>query len=358
VSRHCDRGHEGDRLLAGVRVTLIVGLLVLAGCAPRSPLRAHPILIQPPPDAVLGAPPHAAEIAFTAPLAGNRSSLVVMDADGNVVSERSQVDPADPRRLVAPLRSALRSGAYELIWRSVEASTSAELEGQEHFRIEPSAPERPAIAFSSAEVDAGDKLSISGSGFSPSTRVVLTIGDDADQLAVTSSREDGSFVVAALPVPPDLPLGEQAITARDNNGATAARLLRVHWGGWPPLRLTVAARPGPSAGQVTVDVGARNRSDYTLRDVRLVLRLAPGTSVAATSQGGREEAGSVVWDVSGTLERGPLDAHWAILSVSGAGERPTFSAWAQYGHLPERSAIWGDLPGFYSSAASPEARVP
>jgi methionine-rich copper-binding protein CopC len=333
-------------------------VLVLAGCAQRWPVRAHPILIQPPPDAVLGAPPSAAEIAFTMPLAGSRSSLVVIDADGTVVSERSQLDPSDPRRLVAPLRGSLPSGAYELIWRSVEAATNAELEGQEHFRIEPSAPERPAIAFSSPDVDAGDKLSISGSGFSPDTRVVLSIGDDADQLAITSSREDGSFVVAALPVPPDLPLGEQPVTARDNNGATAATLLRVHWGGWPPLRLSVAPRVGPGPDQVTVDVAARNRSDYTLRDARLLLRLPPRASMAAASPGGREENGSVVWDLPGTLERGPLDPHWAIVNVDRSAGKSTFSAWAQYGHLPERNAIWGELPGFFSSAASAEVAAP
>ena len=349
-----DRGS----VLGVVRFSVLAGLLVVAGCAPRWPVRAHPILIQPPPDAVLGAPPSAAEIAFTMPLSGNRSSLVVIDADGTVVSERSQVDPADPRRLVAPLRGTLPSGAYELIWRSVEASTSAELEGQEHFRIEPSAPERPAIAFSSPDVDTSDRLSISGSGFSPNTRVVLTIGDDADQLAVTSSRDDGSFVVAALPVPPDLPLGEQPVTARDNNGATAASLLRVHWGGWPPLRLSVAPRQGPAPGQVTVDVAGRNRSDYTLRDARLLLRLPPRSSLVAASPGAREDTGSVVWDLPGTLERGPLDAHWAIVNVDRSAGKPAFSAWAQYGHLPERNAIWGDLPGFYSSAASAEVSAP
>jgi methionine-rich copper-binding protein CopC len=349
---------ERGSVLGVVRFTLLAGLLVLAGCAPRWPLRAHPILIQPPPDAVLGAAPSAAAINFTAALAGGRSSLVVIDADGTVVSERSQVDPADPRRLVAPLRSSLPSGAYELIWRSVEASTSAELEGQEHFRIEPSAPERPAIAFSSPDVDAGDKLTISGSGFSPNTQVVLSVGDDADQLAVTSSREDGSFVVAALPVPPDLPLGQQPVTARDNNGATAASLLRVHWGGWPPLRLGVAPRPGPAADQVTVDVAARNRSDYTLRDVRLVLHLPPRASLVSASPGGREDNGGVVWDVPGTLERGPLDAHWAIVSLDRSAGQPAFSAWAQYGHLPERNAIWGELPGFYSSSASAEVSAP
>ena len=123
-----DRG----QVLVVVRFTLLAGLLVLAGCAPRTPVRSHPILIQPPPDAVLGAPPSAAEIAFTAPLAGSRSSLVVIDADGTVVSERSQVDPSDPRRLVAPLPRLLPSGAYEPIWRSVEASTSGELVPSPH----------------------------------------------------------------------------------------------------------------------------------------------------------------------------------------------------------------------------------
>jgi methionine-rich copper-binding protein CopC len=342
---------QGFRLVLGL-------LLALAGCAPRALLHAHPILIQPPPNAVLGAPPSTAEIAFTAPVAGDRSSLVVIDSDGSVVSERSRVDVTDPRRLVAALPGSLPSGAYELIWRSVEASTNAELDGQEKFRIEPSAPQRPAIAFSMPEVDAGDKLSITGTGFSPNTRVVLTIGDDADQLAVTSSREDGSFVVAALPVPADLPLGEQPVTARDNNGATAATLLRVHWGGWPPMRLSVNARAGPRPDQVTVDLGGRNRSDYTLRDVRLVLRLPPGASLTSASPGGREDSASVVWDVPGSLERGPLDPRWAILSVDRSDGAPTFGAWAQYGHLPERSPIWGDLPGFYSSSASAEVTAP
>ena len=335
-----------------------MGLLALAACSPHAPIRAHPILIQPPPNSVLGAPPSAAEIAFTAPVAADRSSLVVIDSEGTVVSERSQVDVADPRRLVAPLRGRLPSGAYELLWRSVEASSSAELEGQERFRIEPNAPQRPALAFSSTDVDAGDKLSIGGSGFTPSTRVVVTIGDEADQLAVTSSREDGSFVVAAVPVPADLPLGEQLVTARDNNGATAASLLRVHWGGWPPLRLSIRARSGPQPDQVTLDLGARNRSDYVLRDARLVLRLPPGSSLVSVSPGGRDANGSLVWDVPGVIERGPLDPRWAIVSVDRSLGPPTFSAWAQYGHLPERSSIWGDLPGFFSNSASPEVTAP
>ena len=352
------RPHACDKLLVGVLFSVLAGLLGLAGCGPRALTRAHPILIQPPPDAVLGAPPSAAEIAFSAPVAGDRSSLAVIAPDGTVVSDRSQVDVSDPRRLVAPLRASLASGAYELIWRSVEASTSAELEGQERFHIEPSAPPRPTISFSSSDLDAGQSLSIVGSGFTPSTRVLVTIGDDADPLAVTSSLEDGSFVVASIPLPPDLPLGEQPVSARDNNGAAAASLLRVHWGGWPPLRLTLATRTGPQPGQLTVELNVRNRSDYTLRDVRLLLRLPPGASLVSASQGGHEDNGNVVWEVPGTLERGPLEARSATLSVPRSGTPPTVGAWAQYGHLPERNALWGDLPGFYSSAASAEVRVP
>jgi len=345
-------------LVAGVRWAVVASIVGLAGCVARPPVHAHPILIQPPPDAVLGAPPDTVQIAFTVPVAGDRSSLAVVASDGTVVSEPSAVDATDPRRLVASLRGSLPNGDYELIWRSVEASTSAELDGQERFRIEPTAALRPAITFSSPEVDANQQFLVYGSGFTPSTRVSVTIGDDADQLAVTSSREDGSFVLASMPVPADLPLGEQLVSARDNNGGAASSLLRVHWGGWPPLRLSLATAPGPQPDQLVVTLNARNRSDYVLRDTRLVMPLPEGASLISASPGGREDSGGVVWDVPGTIERGPLDARSVTVAMDRSTGRLHFSAWAQYGHLPERNPIWGDLPGFYSNAASAEVTAP
>ena len=330
----------------------VAALAAVVGCAPRALIRAHPIQIEPPPGAVLGATPNRAEIAFTAPVLGDRSSLVVVAADGSVVSEPSRVEAADPRRLVAPLRD-LPGGAYELIWRSVEASTRAELDGQEHFWIEPNAPSRPSIELSSAELDANQPLSIVGTGFSPSTRVVVTIGDDGQDLAVTSSRDDGGFVVASVPVPPDLPLGQQLVLARDNNGAAASALLRVHWGGWPPLRLSLVSRAGPRPGLVTVAIGGRNRSDYVLRDVRIILPLPAGSSLVSATSGGREDNGAVVWDTVSSLERGPLEPRSATLRID-AATPPRLRAWAQYGHLPSSSPLWGNLPGFFSNAVSSE----
>jgi hypothetical protein len=46
------------------------------------------------------------------------------------------------------------------------------------------------------------------------------------------------------------------------------------------------------------------------------------------------------------------------VNVDRSAGAPAFSAWAQYGHLPERNTIWGELPGFYSSAASAEVTAP
>src|SRR5919198_1957552 len=325
-------------------------LVLLAACAPTAPMRAHPILIEPVPDAVLGAQPSTAEIAFSARLDPDRSRLLVTDAEGTVVSEPSRVDTSDPRRLVAPLRG-LAPGVYQLVWSSVQAGSTASLEGQARFRIEPGAPARPTIRLSSPQLDSGQPLSVEGQGFAPSTRVVVSIGDDADELAVTTSRADGSFVIAAVPVPDDLPLGEQPVLARDNQGAAAASLLRVHWGGWPPLRLTLTRMPGPVPGEVTVQVGGRNRSDYVLRDVRLILLLPAEARLVSANPPGREDNETVVWDPISNLERGPPEPRLAILRTDPRAAAEV-RVWAEYGHMPEQNPIWGPLPGFFSNAVS------
>ena len=89
----------------------------------------------------------------------------------------------------------------------------------------------------------------------------------------------------------------------DAADAVGFAALQVRWGGWPPLIGYTVGQSGPASGEVTFTVSVRNRSDYVLEHVRVVLVDPRGATFVDADAGARHEAGQLVWDV-GVLDRG------------------------------------------------------
>jgi hypothetical protein len=174
----------------------------------------------------------------------------------------------------------------------------------------------PRLEASRSSAEASDKLEIVGTGFSRQDPVRLTIGDDNQFLSTTQTDALGRFV-AETRVPPDVPFGVQPIAAVDARGSSATSAVLVRWGGWPPLVAFTVGRPGPRPGEVTFSVSLRNRSDYVLERVRVVLVDPEGASFVTGDPAPEREGQTVVWELA-TIDRGVVGPFQATYSVRDA----------------------------------------
>jgi methionine-rich copper-binding protein CopC len=291
------------------RVFGLVCVAVLAGfgaaaCAPV--LAAPPRLIAawPLDEARLSIAPHTLDLTFNRPL---RPESTWAEAwryeDGTQLQTDTVVEPSNPRRLAVHLQQPA-AGQYRLHWHAVAARTGAAADGEQDFSMQDESPGAPRIGVSQAVATSGDKLEVKGNGFSRKSSVTLTIGDDAQALNTVETDAHGSFGIDVR-VPPGVPFGVQPISAIDSSGGVAASALQVRWGGWPPLDAFTVGQAGPGQGEVTFSMSVRNRSDYLLERVRVVLD-DPNhdltTFVAAEPTPQRLEH-TVVWEIP-VLDRG------------------------------------------------------
>jgi methionine-rich copper-binding protein CopC len=289
-----------------VQLLVAAGLvgLVAAGCAPV--LAAPPRLVAAWPKAGATLPVEQAtlELTFNHALRPESTwAAVWREQDGLPMSVDTAVEPANPKRLSIVVKEP-RAGEYRLAWHAVAARTAASVDGEHTFSMRDESAAPPHVQVSRRTAEAGDKLQVAGTGFGELCPVRLTIGDDEQALTAVETDANGSFVAEAR-VPHGVAFGQQPVSATDMCGAAATTAVLVRWGGWPPLVAFDVGHPGPGPGEVTFSVSLRNRSDYLLERVRLVLPDPAGASFVAADPGLKRQDQSVIWEIP-TLDRGVL----------------------------------------------------
>src|SRR5205085_4877822 len=104
-------------------------------------------------------------------------------------------------------------------------------------------------------------------------------------------------------VPASVPFGVQPLAAVDSQGRRAAAGVEVRWGGWPPAVATVLGQSGPAEGEVTFTLNIRNRSDYILEHVRVVLKDPGGAVLVRADPAPQQRDATLEWEVP-VLDRG------------------------------------------------------
>jgi methionine-rich copper-binding protein CopC len=300
-------------------VAALAGLAAV-GCAPS--LAAPPRLIAawPPDDASLPIAAQTLDLTFNRPLLPESTwAEVWRDEDGSQMPTDTVLEPANPRRLAVRLQKPA-AGHYRLHWHAVAARTAAAADGDQEFLLQDESAGAPHIAMSQPTANSGDRLEVKGNGFGKQSTVTLTIGDDTQALNTVQTDAHGSFGVDVR-VPPGVPFGVQPVSATDGNGGLATTALQVRWGGWPPLVAFTVGQPGPGPGEVTFSLSLRNRSDFLLERVRVVLD-DPGSDstsfvAAEPGQNAMRQERTVVWEIP-MLDRGVVGPFRATYRVDGA----------------------------------------
>ena len=338
---------NSPRRLRTSLVAALGSLLVsmVSGCAASFPARPQLVASSPAPDATIGLPPTRLELHFSEPVLPS-SSVDVRDPQGAVVS--TAADSVDPQAVVATLPPRLGDGVYSVDWHAVAASGHQALDGGYAYTVASGAPTHPRLTVSRGLADVGDPVLISGTDFTPNAAIAVTIADDDQPLTTVNADAEGNFSVP-VQMPNDVPYGDQPIEAKDSAGARAVADLEVRWGGWPPLRVFTNGEPGPAPGQVTFTVSGRNRSDYTLENLRVLLDIPSGAQVVSASPGARQANGQLIWSLP-PVDRATIQPSLATFAVSGPTQT---QARLEFAHRRPRGCI-GDpcLPAFVDSTVS------
>ncbi len=182
----------------------------------------------------------------------------------------------------------------------------------------------------------------------------FSIGDDAQTLASVRTDGRGTFNLEAR-VPDSVPFGTQPVVGVDGQGRKATASVQVRWGGWPPAVASVVAQPGPSAGELTFTLNVRNRSDYMLEHLRLVVQDPEGGTFVAAAPGPQRQAGTLVWEIA-VMDRGVVGPFRATYQASNA---VVGHAWLEFRHRHGSGCTRDDcLPAFISESTSNSALVP
>jgi methionine-rich copper-binding protein CopC len=289
------------RASTGLVVAAVAGLAA-AACAPALAVPPQLIAAWPLDRAQLSIAPHALDLTFNRPLQPESTWAEVWRDDGGpAMPAETLVEPTNPRRLTVRLQQPA-AGQYRLHWHAVAARTAAAADGEQEFSLQDESRGAPRIDVSQPTADSGDRLEVKGNGFGKLSAVLLTIGDDAQALNSVETDAHGSFGVDVR-IPPGVAFGVQPVSATDNGGGVATTALQVRWGGWPPLVAFTDGQPGPEPGEVTFSVSVRNRSDFLLERVRLVLDDPVETSFVAAEPSPQRQERTVVWEIP-VLDRG------------------------------------------------------
>jgi methionine-rich copper-binding protein CopC len=332
----------------------LAGLLATA-CAPILAAPPHLIAAWPVDEARLSIAPHTLDLTFNRML---RPESTWAEAwrydDGTQLPTDAVVEPSDPRRLTVRLPQPA-AGQYRLHWHAVAARTGAAADGEQDFSMHDESPGSPRIAVSQAIADSGDRLEVKGNGFSKQSSVTLTIGDDAQALNTVETDAHGSFGVDVR-VPPEVPFGVQPVAAVDSSGGVAATALQVRWGGWPPLDAFTIGQPGPGQGELTFTMSVRNRSDYLLERVRVVLDDPDPnvTSFVAAEPSPQRQEKAIVWEIP-VLDRGVVGPFRATYRATAA---VASHARIEFRHRRPRGCSGDDCsPAFVSETTSDSTLV-
>jgi copper resistance protein C len=339
--------------LALALATLVVGLAI--GCAPSLAVPPRLVASWPAAGASLPIAPHTIELTFNRALRVDGTWAVAwLDEDGTPIDTQTEIDPNSARRLMVQLRSPM-AGAYRLHWHVAAARSGAADDGELEFKLAENAPAVPRLGVSTARADNGDKIEITGQRFRQKSEVRLTIGDEDQTLGTVSTDGRGAFDTEVR-VPVGLAFGEQRISAVDSSGSTAATAVQVRWGGWPPLVAYTVAQPGPTAGEVSFSLSVRNRSDYVLEHVHVVVDDPAGATFVAADPAPVRQAGTLAWDLP-ILDRGVAGPFRVTYQLTGAG--PVAShARIEFRHRRPRGCNPDNcLPAFISETTSDSTPV-
>jgi methionine-rich copper-binding protein CopC len=292
----------GFRLSACLLAGTAFGVLLMRPPAPvqaQAPLPgpAQLVLATPPDGAVLATAPARIDMIFDKDLA-DQSKIHVFD-DGNARVDRDD-GQVDGKGLTIGVRD-LPPGRYQVRWLAVNDLDRTQARGGYTFQIDPAAAGQPQLAVSPASTDAGQMVTIAGSGFPPNALVVVAIGDNQRGMGTPSTDPQGRFILQTT-VPAYLPHGRQVIQAVDLAGNMATAALAVEQGGWPPLgiRMTLE-RPEEGGNFLHVEVHITNRSGWDLRRIIVSASVPEGTRVLAEGLGGPDGT---------TNEVTPREVHW------------------------------------------------
>jgi methionine-rich copper-binding protein CopC len=333
----------------------VLGLIgwSVAGCAPVLAAPPHLIAAWPADGASLPARLDSLELTFNHRLDPELSWVTVSrEDDGTLAPIVASVEPMQPRRL--SVRVVYPSiGRYRLHWHAVATGTLAARDGEQAFSVQLEATAPPHVEVSEVRVEAGDTLEVTGSGFGLQCHVHLSIGDDQQVLADINTDNEGSFTDEAR-IPATVAFGEQPVSATDSCGSSATAAVLVRWGGWPPLVAFDVGQPGPRSSEVTFSVTLRNRSDYLLERVRVILADPEGATFIRAEASPVRQQQSLVWEMP-TLDRGVVGPFVATYRVPG-----TVVSHARIEFRHRRSPVCtGDecLPAFVSETTSESTPV-
>jgi methionine-rich copper-binding protein CopC len=344
--------HSVRLWLAGLLVAAAAAF-VGAGCAPVLAAPPHLVAVWPAPNATLPVALHAFELTFNRSLRREETwAEVWRDEDGVPMATETVIDAHNSRRLRVNILEPA-AGQYRLRWHAVSARTSATSDGEQVFEMQEESISAPRLQVSRVSADSGDRIQISGNGFGQECPVRLTIGDDEQALTTVETNAEGAFVIDTK-VPPSVPFGLQPVAAVDVWGDSATAPLQVRWGGWPPLVAFTVGQPGPRAGEVTFSLSVRNRSDYLLEKVRVIMSDPDGaTFVAAEPQTARQER-ALAWEIP-MVDRGVVGPFRATFKVSGA---VATHARIEFRHRRPHGCNGDDcLPAFVSETMSDSTAV-
>jgi hypothetical protein len=290
------------------------------------------------------------ELTFNRALEPDGTSATVWRLnDGESVDTAVSVDSTNPRRLTVRLLNPA-VGDYQLHWHAVATQLAGESsqssDGEEAFTVKPGSPAPPRVDVSPAIAEVGDRLELVGKGFGPRSTIHLTVGDDDQPLTTADADGNGTFNVEAK-VPDSLPFGIQPVSVVDSQGRKATTSLQIHWGGWPPAVVADNGQAGPVPGEITFSVNVRNRSDYVLEHVQVVMKDPDGATLVGTDPNAERQDDTVVWQLP-VMERGAAGPFRATYRASSA---VISHSWLLYRHRRPRGCRGTEcLPAFISES--------
>ena len=322
--------------------------VVAASCAPTLSARPRLVAAWPRSGATLSVARQTVDLTFNRPLdAGLTSATVERAEDGTTLSSSTNVDPADARHLQVKLLEPA-AGSYVLHWHAVGLRSADAADGEHAFILQKDAPAPPRLNVSPASADKGEPLNLAGKGFAKESSVRLAIGDDEQDLVTTQTDAGGTFKIEAK-LPDSVPLGTQPVTAVDGEGRAATTVVQVHWGGWPPAVATDVGEPGPEPGEVTFTLSVRNRSDYMLEHVQLVIQDPPGATLVSADPSPTLQVGALAWQIP-VMDRGVSSPFHATYRTA---EAVVSHAWLEFRHRHSSACGRDDcMPAFISESTS------
>ena len=299
-----------------IRIVAALTGLAAMSCAPVFSAPPHLVAASPVDGVSLPVERQTFDLMFNRRLSASATWISVWrEDDGATMATETDVDPQNPRHAQVRLLEAAR-GTYRLHWHAVDARSAAAADGEQDFTLQDESMAQPRLQVSRATADTGEKLEIVGKGFAEKCLVKVTMGDDQVNLTTVETNAYGDFD-AETRVPPNVSFGIQPLSAEDTQGGAAVTALQVRWGGWPPLVAFTVGQPGPRPGEVTFALSARNRSDYLLERVRLVLSDPQGAMFLSADPRPERQNATSVWEIP-TMDRGAIGPFRATFRATGA----------------------------------------